>query len=150
MFTKPSLCRGVFSSAPSCSGLCSMNVGEARPNGNANTQVGRAHGRLPARPGSCENAQFSPHQFLQTFSRLLSCFLLFHDRTSLEGGRREKQKAHDSFYAIYARTPMSLRSQSSRLREHLPRGEGSSSRAALPSGAIQAGQVGSDRLCPPW
>lgn len=42
--------------------------------------------------GSCENAQLSPHQFLRTFSRLLSsCFLLFHDHTLLGGRRRSKK-----------------------------------------------------------
>lgn len=66
----------------------------------------------PRGPGSGENAQLSPHQFLQTFSRLLSsCFLLFHDRTSLEGGKRKKHKAHDSFYTVYPRKPMRLQKE---------------------------------------
>lgn len=92
-----------------------------------------------ARPGSCENAQLSPHRFLQSFSRLLSsCFLLFHDRTSLEGGRRKKHKAHDSFYAVYPRKPMWLQKEG---RGASPQGtvstrpgRGSSLRAALCSG----------------
>ena len=64
--------------------------------------------RPPCDAGSCENAQ-PLHRFLQTFSRLrFSCFLLFHDRISLEGARRKRREAHDSFCAVYPSKPMQL------------------------------------------